>query len=187
MSNIFTLQQFPQDCNYPNGLMISFFSIIKPEQFFCWYQSVLVSELFGSKDVVSENNRIFILRYNQVGGIRFKQSRVTPNSCQALNYNTGTIDKSQKCYAEYSSSSKETSYYGPYLNSTYNCSTNNECSYQTAFRFSQNISDSITIKGQISSYGPTGFYIDTESILDDNDTLTQTALSNLGTYLQNNL
>lgn len=128
---------------------------------------------------------MFILRYNQVGGIRIKQSRVKNHSCEALNYGTGKIDTSADCYAEYSSTANSIDSFGPYLNSSYTCS-GLECSYMQAFKYSPSPPDSSSLTGFVSTYDSSGFYIDSESIL-CNDTLTQAALANLGNYLQDYL
>jgi Polycystin cation channel len=184
LNNVLISQGFPQDCNYPGGLSTSFLEIFESKQFFCWFSSVLVTELFASPDQVEENGKIFLLRYNQVGGIRFKQYRVKNHSCQALNYTTGLSATTIDCYADYSVAARSEDSYGPYLNSGYNCS-GLECQYAQAFQFSNQIPHSYAYTGQISAYDESGFYVDTSSIL-VNDTLTQTALTDLGTYLQQN-
>ena len=176
---------FIQDCNIPQGLQINYLSIITPDQFFCWYQQVLVSEFFGSADIANDDNRLFLLRYNQIGGIRYKQSRVKPNSCEALDYTTNSINKSIPCYAEYSSSTKSVNSYGPYLNQSYQCS-GLECSYMQAFQYSNNPPDASATTSDLNSYDSSGFFIDTESIL-VNNTLTLNALQGLGQFLQNYL
>jgi hypothetical protein len=147
-------------------------------------QMVIIDQLFNSSDVNFDENKIFILRYNQLGGFRLKQSRVKLNSCDALNYKTKEIDSNQKCFAEYDSTSKSTTAFG-YFKSGYECQ-GYECEYLKAFRYSENPPQSYEISGKVSNYDKTGFFIDSEQIL-INKTLEYDVFSGLRQFLQDHL
>ena len=181
---MFINQEFPQDCNVPQGLTIDLPSIMRPSQFFCWMRVVVIEQLFNSSDVEFDENKIFILRYNQLGGIRFKQSRVKKDSCQAMNYKTREVDKDQRCFADYESESQDTQDFGSFEDG-FKCE-GIECEYLKAFTYSSNPSQGYEIYGKLSTYDKSGFFIDTEQLL-VNGTLEYAAFYNLCKFLQNHL
>lgn len=181
---MFITQEFPQECEYPDGLSIAFKNIYRPTQFFCWYQTIIVDQLFGSLDIENDENKLFILRYNQLGGIRLKQSRVKKHSCDALNYKTGKIDKSRECYAEYSETSKSTEDFGKF-SENFTCS-GYSCEYLKAFKYTNNPQGSYEITGKLATYGKSGFSIDSNQLL-VNDTFSRSVLKGLGDFLKEHL
>lgn len=182
---MFVYQDFPQDCKYPDGLSTNFMEINKPEQFFCWYDNVLVGQLFDTQDVDVNNNNTFILRYNQLGGIRIKQSRVKENSCEAINYKTGEINKNQECYSEYSYSVRSKDDFGLAANLSFECS-GLDCNYTQAFKYTESPPNGYTFTGEVATYDMSGFYIDSENIQVDGK-LNRNAFEGLGNYLENNM
>lgn len=43
-----------------------------------------------------------------------------------------------------------------------------ECRFRKLFRYSDSISNCVTMYGKLANYDPTGFYMDTEEMLTDN-------------------
>jgi len=115
----------------------------------------------------SVNNEVITLKYNQVGGIRFRQVRIRPDSCSILNYKTKekyTKEESQ-CYADYSTASKSEEAYSIGLQPCEGQSR--DCIISQAFRYTSNIPNGSSVRGKLASYGADGFYLDSVSFLND--------------------
>ncbi|CAG9334842.1 PKD2_4 [Blepharisma stoltei] len=184
---VFAQNNFPVDCNYQNGLSTTYNYIVKPDQFFCWVDQVFIQGLDKGDD-----NNLYVIKYNQVGAIRFRQLRVTTKSCSYIDYDTKKIyDIGEgECIGDYSSSHKSTDSFGRNLDSAFyqNCSnypTSEDCIFSKAFKYSDNIPYSSTFQGKISEYDETGYYIDSSDYwtgAPDIDTI-----SHLNSFLKENL
>lgn len=115
----------------------------------------------------SVNNEVITLKYNQVGGVRFRQVRIRPDSCSVLNYKTKeeyTKEESQ-CYADYSAALKSEEAYSIGLQPCEDESS--ECIASQAFRYTADIPNGSSVRGKLASYGADGFYLDSVSYLTD--------------------
>lgn len=140
--------------------------------------------MFGTLDIENDNNKLFILRYNQLGGIQLRQARVKENSCSAFNYKKEETDNSLECYAEYSESTKSEEEFGQF-SSNFSCN-DYSCEYAKAFKYNNNIQGSYEIIGKLATYGKSGYSISTDQLL-VNGTFDYDIFQALGAFLKEHL
>lgn len=199
-------ENFPVDCKYEDGLQMTYFDIIDPAQFFCWYDTLLVNSLMSltdsSKDRLESayinpddtyENRLFLLNYNQLGGIRFQQHRVKRGSCSVYNYKDKVVyeEEDAPCYDRYNEDKRDIQHFGPALPETdyyTNCNGNltYPCTMIKAFQFTEEIPESATIYGKFANYESAGYYIDSSDILNEG-ALTLERMQALKDFLEQNL
>lgn len=195
-------ESFPVSCNVTNGLQMTYFDISEPAQFFCWFETLLIDGLFSLNeksqdyqessyltDIPKYENRLFLLNYNQLGGIRFQQHRVTNNSCTVYDYSNQEVYEEDefKCYSRYSEDYRDTQNFGAASSdSSYykECIgiQSYPCSLIKAFEFTEEIPESTTIFGKFGNYESAGYYIDSSDILEES-LLTQERMITLKKFL----
>ena len=150
----------------PGGLTIRYADIATFEDFYSWGSNVLSPGIFSSMEY-SVNREVITLKYNQVGGIRFRQVRIRPDSCSVLNYKTQEpYSKAEsQCYSDYSPTFKSQEAYSIGLQPCEDQSR--DCIVRQAFRYTEDIPNSSSVRGKLASYGADGFYLDSVSFLSD--------------------